>query len=310
MPNPYKFPLAIFLCTVLLCLLYIFISFNASPTPVAVRLGIAQLDYERLILVTVIAIPLFAALFFGLWSFMLLRRVAAEEKKEKEARGFRLLASGMLVVTLTLIIGIGLSQVRSYVLHSGHGIVKTLTILINYVYTFGYLMGFYILFRSTRKLAGCNITKWNLFAGGITTLLIWIFYVIILFTNPDRIVSTVPGAAASQYLSDPLIFLTIALPTLVAWFFAITTAFNLADTYGLIAELRHRHGLKHIFYGELIIIASQVILQAILSVGVRRFLDLGLAVVLIVLYLFVFLLASGYGFMAIGARKLSIPSKI
>ncbi len=292
-----KFPWLLFLITVLLLGIDLYFSLTNPLTAVSQKLGLASFLF-RFILSISFTIPIFISMFFGAWSFMLL-------SKKPE---FSLLANSIFILTLVLLSGVVLGVIRSHFFSGDiYGMYKTMTIIINYIYSFGYLIGFGMLLYSTTKELPLA-RNWNIPISIFIVILIGAFYSFILLTSPDRAVSSVEGITPSFFLPDLWIVLTIILPTLLGWFFAIWAAFRLSDIYGAFTTttttVTTKEGFKNVLYGVLFIVFSAIMLQAILSIGTMRFISGGLLLILVILYLFVALLTVGNFFFLKGARRL------
>ncbi|MBI2063372.1 MAG: hypothetical protein HYT65_00035 [Candidatus Yanofskybacteria bacterium] len=309
MTSSQKFPWIIFSFILVAFGAYIFMSFTAAPTAVSKELGLGK-DIARFIVVLTFALPLFAAFFWGLWGSKLLFK--AEGSDNIKTRGLHLLATGILITVLVLLVNIMLGQIRSRILIplNIYEIEKISTIVTNYIYSFGYLLSFYIIFRGTQKMttATAAYKTWNVLTSAIVVILVGTLYVGLSLSNPDRMISLTPGVRPSHYLSDVLILTTVILPSMLAWFFGIVTAFNLADIFSSPDYQSHQKSYQNLFSGMLLIIFSIIILQTILSIGTTRFIVIGLTPVLALIYLFAFALAIGNFFLLRAAKNLSATS--
>ncbi|MDP2736755.1 MAG: hypothetical protein Q8O59_03190 [bacterium] len=298
-----KFPWTLLIVMIVLFAVYLIISLNQAPTASGEKLGLGQgQEIKRMMISLTFALPLFISYFFGLWGSSLLRRA---KLAGWESSRFKSLALGIKTLTLTLLIGTILGQARLLFLSAGNDEAhRIFTIIINYLYSFGFFSGFYLFWHgSTNPLA--NVSKgWNILASALVVILIGTLYNVAIFTNPNRSI-WLDGVPPSHYLNDWLIGLTVVAPSMLAWFWGILSAFNIADLYSVPAVETRQRGVRNIFYGIIFIIFNAILLQAILSVGTARFILIGLPLTLGLLYIFSIALALGNFFVVRGAKKLA-----
>ena len=265
----------------------------------------------RAFLILSFSLPIFISFFLFIRSYrssalFLPQASETSEIKNRFWRGLHAISVGFLLLTVVLMVGVMISQVRQrfYPVEVEPLVYQWLTILLNWIYSVGYLAVFYLIFRGSNGIVsdGSAEKKWSALLSVIVVGLVSAMYGLLVFTNPDR-TSTVPGQAASFYLNDWLILLTIVLPSAVGWFLGILATFNLTDHRILAIS---RNGSRHLFYSLFLIITSAVLLQLILSVGLTRFLQLGITAILILIYVFVFVLMVGAIMFISGISKFRI----
>jgi hypothetical protein len=103
-----------------------------------------------------------------------------------------------------------------------------------------------------------------------------------------------------------MIITTIILPVVATWFLGLLLVLNL-EHYSHYSKTINRLGLVSFYNGIIIIVATTILTQVLASLGNSRFANLNLGVLLAIIYVFLGLLALGFGLIARGAKKLQSP---
>ncbi len=211
------------------------------------------------------------------------------------------LSMGLGTLVLGFITATFVGQIRTYNPYDPN-IVRTVSIIVNYIYVAAQFFGFWFLYRAVEKKM--NVHYKNMIVSVIITLIIGIIWVGLIFTNPTRQISSVANINPTFYISDFLILYTIILPTLCGWFFGITASFDLADISIQSSNLKLQRSFSQLVSGVWLLVLSFIVLFGILSVGAQRLLAVGLSGVLIIIYAFVFIILSAFGYTALSLKKL------
>lgn len=191
--------------------------------------------------------------------------------------------------------------------------IPVLTILTNYTHVFFPLAGFILMLRGLRIHA--NTVPQSIPSAARSgerviqsiglTFLIAVAYIWLVFTNPNRQFPLTPDSPASYYLSDPMLVLTIIFPLLTSWALGIFVAL---ETNHRLINLGFGGRAKPLMNGILLIIFSSILLQLLLSLGSSRLLALGTGGILLLIYIFVGMQATGYFLLAKGTKTIAYVS--
>lgn len=290
----------------LAALLYLYLSFFApqNPSSNAFDLSPAQRFFLRL----TILIPYIATWVFGVFGLAALDRYVALTKGSNDVLGslLRSLRTGFTWIIAGTISVALVGAIRSYVVPD-NDTLPLFTIISNYLHVFPPLIGFLIIYRGAINLRSRPEMSEYKHGGHVpsTAIVLFIsaFYIFLISTNPTRQALQGSGAA-TYYLPDVIIGLTIVLPILVTWWIGFSVAFLMSDLVPYFTRPEIYKGITRILYGIWSIIFSSIIIQALVSLGAERLLELGLGGLLLVIYLFVFVQGLGYFLVAFGSRVL------
>src|SRR3989344_8109916 len=176
---------------------------------------------------------------------------------------FKNLSFGVGILLSALIVATLIGQIRTY--HPGNeDIRRVVTIAVNYVYVFAQFLGFWFFYKGFAvKEKKPGVYNHNIIVGIILTLVIGSFWVALIFSNPTRQVSGGPGITPSFYISDLLIIATIILPTLLGWFFGITSSLRLADFSIEASDVNYQKAFSKLVSGVWLLILGFIILLGI-----------------------------------------------
>ena len=180
-----------------------------------------------------------------------------------------------------------------------------LTILLNLSYTFFPVIGYWLMLRglqATRAAAdtGKLFSKSHFLQAIAGALVVAMPFIWFVFTNANRLIPFAPDTPATYYLSDPLIIILIVIPSVLSWIVGLLVAFKASDSL----EFTERKENADFFNGIFLVVLSSIILQALISIGTERLFNLGLGVILLLIYLFILMQLVGYISLAQNARKL------
>lgn len=293
-----------YVCAVFASLIYLFLTFLAPQTANAFNLSPGQILFLKI----TIALPYLATWIFAAYGLSKLTQYIGEAKPEKTAMMdlFRSYRVGLLwIITGTVLVAL-IGGVRSYIMNTS--ILPSLTIVSNYLYVFPSLFGFIAIFRGTLLLQSSpEMSEHKHREYLLITIIISViasFYIFLIFTNPSRQFSADPTVAATYYLSDLLILLTIVLPIIITWWLGFFVAFTMSDLIPYIIRTEFIQGITRILYGIWSIIFASIIIQALLSLGSTRLYAIGIGFLLLIVYIFVLLQGLGYFLIALGSNEL------
>lgn len=286
---------------------YLGLTFFAPLTPTAANLQLSAL--QLVFLKLTVAIPYILTWTMAIYGLTILGQYlkTANNTENKLMPLLAALRKGLTWIIIGLIATVLVGALKSYSIFMPSAL-PAITIVTNYLYIFPLLMGIWELHKGTKKLRLLQQDAKLLLSDRIVRALIIVllaaFYVFLVFTNPNRQVGPDAQTAASYYLPDPLIVLTIIVPIFSTWWLGFSVAFGLSDNIPRIASAAYFKAMTKILYGIWAIIFTSILLQTLLSLGTTRLLAIGLGMLLLLIYVFLLLQGLSYLFLALGIKKL------
>ena len=267
--------------------------------------GLTPLRYHLLLLLVVL--PFIGIWYAAFYSFSRLKTYATAIQKSPEGQDFRQLAigSGWLAYALptlaftTIIIN---SLTDSYPARHPAAIIFN-----NYLSLILPFIAFTILSNSARQLANrANLRLSMGAARGLIAIFIvlGVAYGYFSFNHLSHLSLT--ASDNIYYLPVWLVVVSIMIPYLYAWFIGLLAAYEIMLFAKQVKGVIYRQALRSVAYGLAIVIVSSIALQFVNCVmpyssssGTQQ-----LNSVLIGVFIVELLSAIGYGFIAVGARRL------
>jgi hypothetical protein len=286
---------------------YVLLTFLSPVTDALKALGITEENITSIRLSVVAPILLIWAL--AAWGAGSLAAYAQRIRRTDDGEGLAGIACGLFVLVSGMMLGTLAGGVRSY-LALEPTIQAPFTILNNAIAIFFPLAGLTLILIGARRLLSALRRKgaWNpaiLFPVLVGVGFVAAVYLALIMTNENRQTPAGPGLAAAYYLPDWLTILLVYLPAVATW-----TVGLLAGTL-LFAYERHatgviyRQSLRLLVIGLNVVVFLGVFGHVLGAFGVTRLLAGGLAPLLFIVYVLLFVQAVGYALIALGARKLS-----
>ena len=288
---------------VLLWVVYCGITLLTPQDPAVEKYQLSNLMLS-LLLVSV-SVPYLVCWLFAVSGWLHLREFAQQQPPGAERSGFAKIAYGLLALVGSLIVPTLIRAVYIYVSHNSRA--PGWNIFNNYMGIFFPLLGFLLMFLGSLQIASQITSKVTRLAKATTVFfpvaLFSVFYLFMIFANPTRQVSLDPSIQPTYFLSDSMIIATIILPVIATWFLGLLLVLNL-EHYSHYSKTINRPGLVSLYNGVIIIVAITILTQVLASLGNSRFANLNLGALLAIIYVFLGLLALGFGLIARGAKKL------
>jgi len=283
---------------------YVYLSFTTPPQPAAPGFELYE-PWKTLIRISFI-LPIILSWAFGAFAVMYLTAAAHRAPGTKVGRMFHLLGYGVMALIMGSWVSTVIGQVRTNFLERGSVLDVASTVATNYVYVLFPLVGFALIYMASTSRATATQEErrdpsWP--AALLLIVVLGALWIAIIFTNESRQTSTLSFARPTYYISDPLIILTIVTPTLAAWLLGIAGALNFSDLESGGAPAM-RKAFTRIVHGLLFAVFNSMILNGLLSAGSERLLAAGLAFLLVIIYVFVFLATVSYWMIWRGAKDL------
>lgn len=294
---PYAIVLAVWLA-------YLIISVSTPyPKNSPLRITHTQLILIRISVLLAYLITWMAAAY----ALTRLWRYSRTIKKSKEARGFSLLALGIAILLGALLLATLISSINSRI-SGGGSPSQVLTMITNYLYVFPFLAAFWCLWLGSRFFIDSVKAKPSVFLMtvlGVILLAFMYLWLNLIFTNPLRNASPAPNIPSTYYLGDSMIVFSIVMPCFVGWALGIAAALNLRCYGQKVQGKIYRSSISALVWGFWAVIVGSVFLEGLQALGNIRLIKLGLAKLLILIYVFLALQLIGYLYIALGAKRLA-----
>lgn len=291
--------------TIVVGLAYIYLTLSA-PRSEASRQALRLSDFQVLILQLTIVFPYLFAWLAGVHGSIVLKRCGNLQKENDERSGFRSLAAGILMLVIGSMTTSIIGTFRQH-LAASPSALPVITIVNNYVYMLAALFSFLFFFLGARKLVskGERVHENDdRVMTGVLMLIVAALYLPLVFTNAAR-QATEASATASYYLPDALILLTLILPFFAAWGLGILAALRLSRYAPPSRSLAQKRALRTVVNGFWTTIFASILLQVLVSVGSTRLTGLGIASLLVIVYLLIGVQIAGFLLLSLGSDRLS-----
>ncbi len=230
-----------------------------------------------------------------------------------EGTGFQKIALGLQLLFWGLVLPNVINLITAYNPDIPE-VLRATTILRNYVTLFFYFtaswniyLGIKMLSRTVKldeKLKHLGYRAMVVFMTALTTCYVWA-----IFHNDSRYISQNPLAAATYYLPDWLIVLTMLIPYLITWTIGCLALIYLRGFARSVEGTVYRKAFGSVMYGIMVIVLLSMGLQLLVQ-GATALGNASLKVILLLVYLIILILGFGYLLLAKGARELTAIEEV
>lgn len=260
------------------------------------------------VLIISVLLPYLVCWLYGISGWLYLKEFAKNLPSGLERSGFAKIALGLLMQVMSLIIPTVIGAMYQYLTHNSTS--SGWTIFSNYMGILFPLVGSLLMYLGSAQLTKHIQPKITRLAKATTVLfpvvLFGIFYIFMIFTNPTRQASADPTVAATYFLPDSMIVVTIVVPVIVTWMLGLLLVLNL-EHYSHYSKMVNRLALVSFYNGIIILVGVTILTQVLSSLGNNRLSGLSLGFALALVYVLLGILTFGYGMLAHGAKKLRPP---
>jgi hypothetical protein len=254
----------------------------------------------------VVILPLIAIWGVGFYGYYRYNSYVETIKKTHDGKFHQLIANGLFVLALSLPINSILSNLLSYLGRQYPNFKPGSMIIVNYVNIAMYLAAFALIYMGINGLLQVNSStlrqRSEIYLMMAYTVIVGVFIYISLH-NPARQFATSQTSTAAYYLPDWLIVLTIIVPYAVTWYLGMISAYRF---------LLYRSKVKGQLYRQAFTLVASGIATVVGLLMVLRYLTtlitvldkLTLKYLLLIIYVLMMVIAVGYIFIALGAKRL------
>lgn len=289
--NPYIF-------TFILWCIYVYLTFSTPQTETSKNIFDLRLTF---------ALPYLLIWQISVYGWVKINDYAKSIKQNADGRALMGIANGLHYLIAGIIITALVGALRSYYIEFESAKVFA-TVFINYLHTILPLIGFFLIFEGSGKLMSSikeKTTMGNRVILIFPIIMLSIVYTWLTFTNPNRQIVPNIDTSASYYLPDILIGLTIVIPAIFGWFFGALSVVQITNYKQKVKGIIYREFFQRFVYGLIGVVFASIILQALLFLGSSRLIAIGIGPLLAIIYVFIFIQAIGFGFIAQGAKQLN-----
>jgi hypothetical protein len=257
------------------------------------------------LLVLTIAIPYIIIWAIGLVGYLRLRSYTKFLGKGKDGVGFRTVARGVFLFTLWLPVSTLLASLASRYYGNHPATTEELTWLVNYVNLLILLPAFFLINQGAEYLVRTTKAKWVGMSRFQIIAFTWVMaiYVFVTFQDSARNVPASAGDAATYYMPDWVILLTIILPRIFMWFLGLSAAASIILYGREVKGTIYKIALRYVALGIAGVVIASIVLTMVQSLTAALN-DLSLAILLLLIYLLLIVIGVGYVLIAKGTKQL------
>lgn len=261
---------------------------------------------QAAMLLATVALPYIFIWFMALIGYLRLHDYATAIRKSKDGNAFATIARGVFGITIWLPLSAIVSSATSRFYAQHPDATATMVRLNNYLTLLILFIAFVIIFQGTRRLL--IMVKQPSFTmlqvlGIVLFTIMMVLYIVATLHDPARRVPTAKVPVASYYLPDWVTYLTIIVPRIVMWTLGLIAVQYIYMYRRAVKGVIYRDALQYVASGFALVILISVILRYIESLP-AEFNSLALGPVLLLIYVLLAIMGSGYALIAKGARQL------
>lgn len=296
-----------YLLLAVLAAVYLAITMLLPPDPRTLdRLSLNPLTLKLLNLTVVL--PFIAIWVIAFYGFVHLKRYTMKIVNSEDGKALHTIANGLMILAISLPTSGIMSGLLNFAATQPDPMaVPLLTIIKNYVTLALYVAAFLLISKGSKMLVAHLKQKPadSLDVFGVPIIVILgAVYTYLALTNPNRVEPSEVTGRALYYLSDPAIFLTIIIPYLFVWFYGLRSSFYLNYFREKVSGVIYKDFLKFLAFGISFVVISSIAAQFLTAVS-ASVVSLTLLPLLMLVYVLVAVMAVGYIFIAMGAKRLN-----
>jgi hypothetical protein len=254
----------------------------------------------------VVILPLIAIWGIGFYGYYKYSSYVDSIKRTREGKFHQLIANGLFVLALSLPINSILSNLMSYLGRQYPNFKPGSMIIVNYVNIAMYLTAFALIYKGINGLlqvsSGTLRKRSEIYLMMLYTVIVGVFVYISLH-NPARQFPTSQTSNAAYYLPDWLIVLTIIVPYAVTWYLGMISAYRFLLYRSKVKGRLYRQAFTLVATGIATVVGMLMILRYLTTL-ITVLDKLALKYLLLIIYILMMIIAVGYIFIALGAKRL------
>lgn len=288
---------------ILLIIIYVGLLLFLPANPESLeRFSLEEWDFKWIRLVAML--PFVAVWMIAIYGHRSLKQYTMSLGKAKEKKSFEHLSNGVMVLAFSLPLASLLPLFLKEVLLVGEDMLATRVILGNFINLALFAVAMFMISAGARGLVK-TFKKYSEYANLIPPYLAFILITVASVFSwlvTDRPTPEL-GLSRAYYLPEWLLLPTIVAPYLVAWTVGLMAAYHLNIYNQKVGGTIYRSAFSDLAKGVtgVIIVTMAIQLLNAMTLWVS---SLGLASILFILTVLIFVYAVGFGYIARGANKL------
>jgi hypothetical protein len=289
-----------------LALTYVSIMLLIPPDPKTLeRYHLTPLT-SKLINLTIV-IPFVVIWGIAMYGVVQLKKYTLHIIKSTDGKALHTVANGLLILALSLPVSGITSGMLNYTASQQDSMsLSIMTIIRNYLNLGLFIAAFLLIWNGAKALVAHLKQKpsntIDIFAS-LTIVILGAVYSYLALTNPNKVVPSETTGRALYYLSDPAILLTIIIPYVLAWYIGLKSALYINYYREKVSGVLYKQFLKFLALGITFVVLASIATQFISAVS-AGIVNLKLLPLLMLVYVLVAVIAVGYIFIAMGAKRL------
>lgn len=283
-----------------LTLLYAALSLGLPSDPKVLEKYQLTQTHAHLVNLTLV-VPLTLVWLSALYGFLRFKHYTAAILESNEGRPFSQLSSGLMILAYSLPLLAIVSLLSSFYAYHHPDSLRTVTVFKNYANLSFPIAAFVLISKGAKGLIKTHKVKafrQKRNAGLLATITMSSTYIWLITTRPIT-----PTGDTAYFLPNWLVIFTLAIPYLFIWILGINAALDLYWYKAMVRGTVYKSAIGSLARGIAAIVVVSVCIQVITTstAGLTR---LKFTPLLAIVYALIFLYALGYGWVALGAKKL------
>jgi hypothetical protein len=254
-----------------------------------------------------VEIPYILIWIISLLGYLRLKTYAGLIQNSKDGVAFRVIARGLLLLSLWLPLSAVSSNIFSEIYRYHPSATASLVRVDAYFNLLILFLGFLFIYLGTNKLLPLiPRTRFQIPLPVILAFIAFsVLYTFLTLHDPARSMPTRSVPVATYYEPDWLIVTTVIIPRLISWFLGLHAAYAIHLYSQRIKGKLYQPSLKSLALGLSGLIASIILLRCLQSLSAELE-ELSLGLLLGLVYILLIIIAVGYVLIAKGAYKLQM----
>jgi hypothetical protein len=254
--------------------------------------------------VAVLLIPYVLVWYAAFYAFAKLQEYARLIKKTKDGAAFRKITLGMGVLAFALVVPTIISLILNSIAGQNPSFRTAAVITNNYLALFPGMAAFLLLFNGARELL--RTIKHGILKLDVRWHAPWFLLLALTFSH-----LTIENYYKHNpyHLNKWVLITTFIAPYLYGWMVGLLCAYELHWYSRIVKGLLYRQGVKRFAQGIAVTVLGSIAIQ-FANITIAQRIDNSLAMVLLVNYLLVAIIAFGLILMALGTKKLKLIEEL
>ena len=296
-----KFRSKTFYSFVILAIIYASINLLAAPPRTTLQKYNVSSTSLHLLNLTVV-VPVVSIWFVALYGYQKLRKYTSyiQDNKNRESTAVLTLTRGIMILAYWLPINSTLSAILNLLARHHPALLPYATITINYLALLLPLIAILFISRGARALT--DASKQRPPQNGVNIMAIVLIIAGVLYGY--LVASARTHIDSIYHLPLVVVLLTLVVPYIFCWFLGLLAAYEIHLYTKKVRGVIYRKSWNALAFGIMWIILFSILLQYLTSVSAKLG-NLSLAWLLVLIYTILPVMAIGYVFVAVGAKRLT-----